>query len=86
MSEMIEVICPVCCAPVCCAHVAHDGRIIRVPAAEFAKCTRGNVRDCIELWRAWKTALIYQAVSEAARFTPGPFETPSQRPHALRCR
>lgn len=65
MSEMIEVICPVYGA-----HVAHEGRNIRGPAAEFAKCTHGNVRDCIELWRAWKraetTLNVYRAVSDAA--------------------
>jgi hypothetical protein len=62
---MIKVICPVCCAL-----VAHEGRIVRGPTAEFAKCTHGNVRDCIELWRAWMradTLNVYQAVSDAER-------------------
>jgi hypothetical protein len=66
MSEMIEVICPVCGA---C--VAHEGRFIRGPEVEFAKCANGNIRDCIELWCAWKRAdttfNVYRAVSDAAR-------------------
>jgi hypothetical protein len=64
MSEMIEVTCPVCGA-----HVAHEGRFIRGSATEFAKCTYGNVRDCIELWRAWKRAedTVYRAATGAAQ-------------------
>ena len=43
MAEMINVICPVCCA-----QVAHEGRIVRGPTSEFAKCAHGNVGDCID--------------------------------------
>ena len=63
MAEMINVICPVCCA-----QVAHEGRIIRGPATEFAKCAHGSIGECIELWLAWKYAdaeNVSQAVSEA---------------------
>jgi len=49
MTELIEVTCPMCGA-----HVVHDGRNVRGPAAEFAKCANGNLKDCIELWCAWK--------------------------------
>jgi hypothetical protein len=59
---MIKVICPVCCAL-----VAHEGRIIRGPTAEFAKCTHGNVRDCIELWRAWMRAETLNVYSVGRR-------------------
>jgi len=65
MAEMLNVICPVCSA-----HVAHEGRIIRGSAAEMAKCTHGNVGDCIELWRAWKRAdseRLCLALSDAVR-------------------
>jgi hypothetical protein len=66
MSEMIEIICPVCCA-----HVLHEGRIISGPETEFAKCAHGNVRDCIDLWRAWKRAeielTVFKAVGDAVR-------------------
>ena len=63
MAEMINVICPVCCA-----QVAHEGRIVRGPTSEFAKCAHGNVGDCIELWRAWKraeTEKVSQAIEGA---------------------
>jgi hypothetical protein len=70
MSEMIEIVCPVCCA-----HVLHEGRIIGGPATEFAKCAHGNVRDCIDLWRAWKRAdtklTVYKAVGDAVRALDG---------------
>jgi hypothetical protein len=65
MAEMLNVICPVCCA-----QVAHEGRIIRGSAAEYAKCIHGNVGDCIELWCAWKRAdseHLSRAVSVAVR-------------------
>ena len=50
---MIKIICPVCCA-----HVLHEGRTISGPPTELAKCAHGNVRDCIDLWRARKRAEV----------------------------